>query len=259
MNQFFESLYDFSIKPLGMRMRSHLRGISCCSLPPAKLLQYADDMNLFASVQEDFPLIRHVLEDSSLAIGCKFNLEKTDILVISSQAHRSSPSHDDIMSCFDEAFILPEKTPLRVLGVWVGSPDRAAPRWKQILNHIKKLIRQWNAIGASILNRVLLAKALMLSRCYYLMDGNDIPPILLQRISNAIQRFVRGTYSAAPYRLLESPLRDGGLNCPSLRTRKLAYDAKFFSDLISGPADLPWRSWTYADLDLASVFNSTAK
>ena len=99
----------------------------------------------------------------------------------------------------------------------------------------------------------------MLSRCYYLMDGNDIPPILLRRISNAIQRFVRGSYSAAPYCLLESPLRDGSLNCPSLRTRKLAYDAKFFSDLISGPADLPWRSWTYADLDLASVFNSTAK
>ena len=252
-------LYNFSIEPLGMRMRQHLLGISCCGLPPAKLLQYADNMNLFASVHEDFPLIWRVLDDSSLAIGCKFNLEKTDILVIGSQAHRSAPSHDDIMTCFDEAFVLPENTPLRVLGVWVGSPDRATPRWKQILVHIKKLIRQWNAIGASILNRVLLAKALMLSRCYYLMDGNDIPPILLRRISNAIQRFVRGSYSSAPYRLLESPLCDGGLNCPSLRTRKLAYDAKFFSDLISGPANLPWRAWTFADLDLASVFNSTAK
>ena len=180
-------LYDFSIEPLGMRMRQHLRGISCCSLPPAKLLQYADDMNLFASIQEDFPLIRRVLDDSSLAIGCKFNLEKTDILVIRSQAHCSAPSHDDILSCFDEAFIFPENTPLRVLGIWIGSPDRAAPCWRQILTHIKKLIRQWNAISASILNRVLLAKALMLSRCYYLLDGNDIPPILLRCISNAIQ------------------------------------------------------------------------
>ena len=77
-------LYDFSIEPLGMRMRRHLQGISCCGLPPAKLLQYADDMNLFASIQEDFPLIRRVLDDSSLAIRCKFNLEKTDILIIGS-------------------------------------------------------------------------------------------------------------------------------------------------------------------------------
>lgn len=252
-------LYNFSIEPMGMRMRQTLTGISCCSLPPAKLLQYADDMNLFTSIHEDFPRLRQVLNDSSLAIGSKFNLDKTDILVIGSEAHRSSPDHDTIRACFDEAFILPRDTPLRVLGVWIGSPDRATPRWKQILAHIKKLIRQWTAIGASLLNCVLLTKALMLSRCYYLMDGNGIPPVLLRRISNAVQRFVRGSYSSAPYRLLESPIRDGGLNCLSLYSQKLAYDAKFFSDLISSPASPPWHAWTFADLDLASVFNSSTK
>ncbi len=50
-------LYDFSIEPLGMHMRKHLTGISCCGLPPAKLIMYADDMNLFMSKLEDFRLI----------------------------------------------------------------------------------------------------------------------------------------------------------------------------------------------------------
>ena len=252
-------LYDFSIEPLGMRMRHTISGISCLGLPPAKLLMYADDMNLFVSKSEDFPRLRTTLSESTLAIGCKFNLDKTDILVVGSAAHRSSPTHDDIRRCFDEAYILPTNAPLRVLGVWIGSPDRASPRWKQILAHIKKLASQWNGIGASILNRVLLAKALMLSRCYYLLDGNSIPPILLQKINNVIQRFVRGSYSSAPYRLLEAPLTAGSLNCPSLSTRKLAYDAKFVSDLISGPANTPWRAWTFADLSHASVFHSSAK
>ena len=252
-------LYDFSIEPLGMRMRHTISGISCLGLPPAKLLMYADDMNLFVSKTEDFRKLRSVLSTSTLAIGCKFNLDKTDILVVGSAAHRSSPSHDDIKQCFDEAYFLPTNTPLRVLGVWVGSPDRASPRWKQILAHIKKLASQWNGIGASVLNRVLLAKALMLSRCYYLLDGNSIPPVLLRKLNNIIQRFVRGSYSTAPYRLLEAPLAAGGLNCPSLYTRKQAYDAKFFSDLISGPADTPWRAWTLADLSQASVFHSSAR
>ena len=247
-------LYDFSIEPLGMRMRHTISGISCFGLPPAKLLMYADDMNLFVSKTENFRRLRSVLDASTLAIGCKFNLDKTDILVVGSTAHRSAPSHDDIKQCFDEAYFLPTNAPLRVLGVWIGSPDRASPRWKQILAHIKKLASQWNGIGASLLNRVLLAKALMLSRCYYLLDGNSIPPAILRKISNVIQRFVRGSYSTAPYSLLEAPLTSGGLNCPSLVTRKLAYDAKFFSDLISGPADAPWRAWTFADLDRASVF-----
>ena len=172
-------LYDFSIEPLGMRMRRTISGISCFGLPPAKLLMYADDMNLFVSKDEDFLRLRTVLTDTTLGIGCKFNLDKTDILVVGSPAHRSSLAHDAIWRCFDEAYFLPAGTPLRVLGVWISSPDRAAPRWKQILAHIKKLASQWNGIGASVLNRVLLAKALMLSRCYYLMDGNSIPPVLL--------------------------------------------------------------------------------
>src|SRR5258706_1799745 len=144
-------LYDFSIEPLGMRMRKHLAGISCCGLRPARLIIYADDMNLFMSASEDFRLIRQVLDDSSLAIGCRFNLDKTDILVVGSLEHRSSSSHEEVAACFKGAYVLPDKSPLRVLGVWVNSPDRTTPRWKQITSHIKKLVSQWTSIGTSLL------------------------------------------------------------------------------------------------------------
>jgi hypothetical protein len=43
------------------------------------------------------------------------------------------------------------------------------------------------------------------------------------------------------------------MNCPSLKERKLAYDAKFMGDLISLPLDLPWKDWTHMDLLLAST------
>ena len=199
------------------------------------------------------------MADSCLAIGCKFNLDKTDVLVVGSLEHRSVGLHDEVATCFDGAFVLPADSPLRILGVWVNSPDRATPRWRQITSHVKRLVSQWNSIGASLLNRVVLAKALMMSRCYYLLDGNGIPPSILHKLSNIILRFVRGSYSSAPYNLLESPLSAGGLNCPSLISQALAYDAKFMSDLISGLATSPWRAWTFTDLDLASVFNSSSR
>ena len=252
-------LYDFSVELLGMHMRKHLLGISCCGLPLARLLMYTDDMNLFMSTMENFCLIRQVMTDSSLAIGCRFNLDKTDILVVGSLEHHSRKLHEEVTACFEGAYVLPADSPLRILGVWINSPDHAAPRWKQITSHVKKLVSQWTSIGASILNRVVLAKALMMSRCYYLLDGNGIPPPILQRLNNIIHRFVRGSYSSAPYSLLDSPLSKGGLNCPSLINRALAYDAKFVLDLISGPATTPWRAWTYADLDLASIFHSSSK
>src|SRR5258706_11549611 len=183
-------LYDFSIEPLGMRMRRHLTGISCCGLPPAKLIMYADDMNLFMSSDENFRLIRQVMTDTMLAIGCKFNLDKTDILVVGSLVHCTNGTHKDVTACFEGAYVLPADSPLRILGVWVNSPDRAAPCWKQIVSHVKKLVSQWSSIGASMLNQVVLAKALMMSRCYYLLDGNGIPPSILRKLSNIIHRFV---------------------------------------------------------------------
>ncbi len=105
-------LYDFSIEPLGMHMRKHLLGISCCGLPPARLLMYADDMNLFMSALEDFRLIQRVLDDSSLAIGCKFNLDKTDVLVVGSLEHHSTGSHNEVTACFEGAYVLPDNSPL---------------------------------------------------------------------------------------------------------------------------------------------------
>ena len=244
-------LYDFSIEPMGMRLRRTISSISLLGLPPVKLIQYADDMNLFLSSMEDLPLIRRMMDNTSSALGSLFNLNKTDILVIGPPKHHDR-SHQDVTTCFTGGFLIPPGLPLCVLGAWVGSPNNALDRWEQIYSHIKKIIHQWNAIGTSLLNRALLAKALLLSRCYYLLDCNGIPNKILNKINNAVCRFVRGPYSHLPYSFISAPLSLGGLNCPSLKERKLAYDAKFISDLISSPFDVSWKLWTMADLSSAS-------
>ena len=138
------------------------------------------------------------------------------------------------------------------MGAWVGSSNCASDCWQQIYSHIKKIICQWNAIGASLLNRALLAKALLLSRCYYLLDCNGIPTKILNKINSAICRFICGPFSHLPYSFLSAPLSLSGLNCPSLKERKLAYNAKFISDLISSPFNVSWKQWTMADLSHAS-------
>ena len=69
---------------------------------------------------------------------------------------------------------------------------------------------------------------------------------------------MRGSFSCTPYAILSTPLREGGLDCPSLAHCRLAYDAKFIGDLISAPLDVPWKMWTLADLTQASLSSSTA-
>jgi len=228
------------------------------NLPPAKLMMYADDTNLFLSAaKDDVKDVAKCLEDTSYTIGCKFNLDKTNVLPVGSDSHKARTKRNGIN--LPGAYVLAPDSPLRILGVWVGCRKQAGPRWAQILTHTKKLISQWNAIGTSVQNRVLIAKLLMQSRCYYLLDGNGIPPLVLTKLSNLINRFVRGRYSLLPYRMLALPLAEGGLNFPSLIHRKEAYDLKFLGDLTQGDQSLPWKAWTHADLRRASTVTQSTE
>ena len=243
-------LFNFSIEPLAMRLHAKLSRFSVHGLPPVCVMFYADDVNMFLSMANSVDEVVQCLTDTSFAISSKFNHDKTDVKPLGSTGF--------VQSCFKSqslagqvlpgSYVLAPSSPLCVLGVWVASQDRAQDRWDQLLVHIQRLIKQWIAIGASLPNRVLIAKALLLSRCYYLLDGNSAPPAILHHISQSILHFVRGPYSNAPYSLLQSSLADGGLNCPSLEVRKVAYNIKFLSHLISGPADTPWRVWSLHDL-----------
>jgi hypothetical protein len=216
---------------------------------------YADDTNIFAKESESLTEIKAVLDITSHALGSQFNREKTIIKPMGDQtfkrtAHTTGNANT---RAFPYATILSPDDSVHVLGIWIGSTDRASTRWDQISSHITKIIRQWHAIGASARNRVLLAKALMQSRCYYLLDSNSIPPQKLRKISQTIQQFVRGPNSCMPYSSLASPIPLGGLNCPSLELQAQAYDLKFLSDLISGDQTILWKQWTRKDLTLSTV------
>ena len=247
-------LFNFSIEPLAIKLRQCVRGLQVPGLDPVKIMLYADNVNLFLGEQDSVQEVSACLTDISYAIGSKFNMEKTDVKPVGPHAFqvRCYTNQDMAGSTIPGACILPPADPLRVLGVWIGSRDSALHRWTQIDTHIKKIISQWRAIRVNVRNRSLLAKALMLLRCHFLMDGNGIPPHILQRISNRIMGFVRGKFSAMSYDTLEAPLVEGGLNNPSLVTRKYACDLKFLSDLVTGDQTTPWKKWTWMDLKMAS-------
>jgi len=99
----------------------------------------------------------------------------------------------------------------------------------------------------------------MQSRCYYLLDGNGIPPSILTKLSNLMNRFVWGKYSLLRYQMLAPPLAEGGLNFPSLIHRKEAYDLKFLGDLTQGDQSLPWKIWTHADLRRTSTVTQSTE
>ena len=255
-------LFNFSIEPLAIRLRCIVQGLSVPGLRPVKVMLYADDINLFLGDKDSVQEVAACLADTSYAIGSKFNMEKTDVKPVGPHDFqlRCYTDQDMAGSTIPGACVLPPADPLQILGVWVRSRDNALHRWTQIDSHIKKLISQWCAIGANMRNWSLLAKALMLSRCHFLMDGNGIPDVVLRRLGNRISSFVQGKFSAMSYDTLEFPMDEGGLGCPSLRTRKYACDLKFLSDLVMGTnphLGRNGRGWTCKWLPLPAEWEPT--
>jgi len=238
-----------------------VKGLRVPGLDPVKVMLYADNVNLFLGEEDSVQEISECLTKASYAIGSKFNMDKTDVKPVGPHTfqERCYRNQDMAGSMIPGVCILPPADPLWILGVWIGSWDNALHRWTQIDSHIKKIISQWQAIGASVRNRSLLAKALMLSRCHFLADGNGIPLHILQRISNRIMGFVRGKFSAMSYGTMEAPLVEGGLNNPSLISRVYACDLKFLSDLVTGDQSTPWKKWTWMDLRMASSSSRAGK
>ena len=185
-------LFNFSIEPLAIKLRQRVVGLRVPGLDLVRVMLYADDVNLFLSEEDSVQDISTCLTEVSYAIGSKFNMSKTDVKPVGAHAFQEKCYKNQDMAgpTIPGACILPLADPLWILGVWVGSRDNALHRWTQIDSHIKKIISQWRAIGANVRNRSLLAKALMLSRCHFLMDGNGIPPHVLRRISNRVMGFV---------------------------------------------------------------------
>ena len=121
-------LFNFSIEPLAMRLRSTLHGFSVHGLPPVKTLFYADDVNLFLSLTDSIPEVVRCLNETSFAIGSKFNHNKIDVKPLGSsgfvQRCYNSQSLDGQL--LPGSYVLSPSAPLRVLGVWIASPNRAA-------------------------------------------------------------------------------------------------------------------------------------
>jgi len=72
-------LFNFSIEPLAIRLRRHVRGLHIPGLDPVKVMLYVDDVNLFLGEADSIQEISMCLTETAYVIGSKFNMEKTDI------------------------------------------------------------------------------------------------------------------------------------------------------------------------------------
>ena len=207
-------LFNMVVEPLANQITrsSIIRGIT---MPPGeeiRLSQYADDLIIFLDNQPGAidDAIQEI-QTFSVASGLKLNIEKTKCLPIGANTEPIQPNSNGI-ECVDE---------LRILGITFNrnNKDITATNVTKKLPSIEKEILQWKRRHLTIIGKITVIKAMLLSKLVHIFSSLPNPSdTMISRIETMFYKFIWNDKNDRIKRTkLSQPLEFDGLNMIHLR------------------------------------------
>ena len=227
------ALFDLAIEPLACKLRNDnaLQGITVPGLENKILVNlFADDTTLYLNKDDRFDHVEDILRKWCEISGAKFNIEKTEIIPISTADHRATvatsrklnPSDDNQLD--NRIKIAKDGDAIRLLGAWIGNKADDLTPWELVIDLIKKDTDRWLKIHPTLYGKQLITQAIIGGRTQYLAKVQGMPPEVERTIQKIIQNFLwesEATPRIAPS-TLELPIEQGGLNLLNIKARNEA-------------------------------------
>ena len=131
-------------------MNPDLKGIRIPRLKePIKINLFADDTNLYLSKDNHFDHTQETLQEWCQTSGMKFNIEKMEIIPISSENHRQQVmrsrkiNQEDWEPISEKVRIAEDGDTVRSLGAWIGNNTNDITPWEAILDKTHKNLERW--------------------------------------------------------------------------------------------------------------------
>uniref|UniRef100_A0A3P8TVS9 Reverse transcriptase domain-containing protein n=1 Tax=Amphiprion percula TaxID=161767 RepID=A0A3P8TVS9_AMPPE len=209
-------LYSLVAEPLAQLIITdrHITGIITPAQRHIKIVQFADDTNLFLKNSEQVDSVITHLDTFCRASGARVNTEKSQIMFCGSVARPPN------IWGFEEA-----QESVKVLGVYIGS-DAAAARdksWEDLLAKLPGQFRLWKMWGLTLRGKVVMTNSLILSKLTHTLAVHDLPNAVLAKINNLITTFLwKGKSNLVAHRTIIDDYKKGGLNLIDIHTKKSA-------------------------------------
>ena len=106
-----------------------------------------DDTTLYLSDKDRFDKIEPILDEWCEASGAKFNIEKTEIILIGMEDHRYIIVATCKINPLDQSqlnnriHITKDGEAVRSLGAWIGNNTNDLMPWEMMLDRIRKKVR----------------------------------------------------------------------------------------------------------------------
>uniref|UniRef100_A0A8C5PNG3 Reverse transcriptase domain-containing protein n=1 Tax=Leptobrachium leishanense TaxID=445787 RepID=A0A8C5PNG3_9ANUR len=225
-------LYALVIEPLAQRIRQD-DGVVGIMVGPTtyKIGLFADDILLtITEPTESLPRLREILTEYSEVSYHKINLPKSQALSI----NVPNSTRKSLMQLFKFEW---REDYLQYLGVKIPkSPDQLFDlNYKPFLSHVRQLLFKWKKTSLSWIGRMAAIKMSLLPKLLYYFRTIPIrlPKSYIEEVQSLLNCYVwNGKRPRVPTRLLNLPIRRGGLAMPNVhiyhRAAVLASLAEYF-------------------------------
>ena len=175
----------------------------------AKLLQYADDTNLFVLTEQSIIEILNFFEQYNLATGTTINISKTTITPLANaKIYNIDKKIQNVKINDPQDFV-------KILGIYFTKNLRTTGiyNWNICLTQIEKQTQQLSRRHLSLRGKAILLNSLILSKITFLSNVFPISTTLQQKIESIIFKHIWQFHKTEPIarKTLFLPKHQGGI------------------------------------------------
>lgn len=249
------ALFDLAIEPLACMIRDdpHLRGIGIPGIDNILITLFADDTTLFLNKNDRLDDAQRILDQWCRVSGAKFNLEKTEIIPIGTEEHRSTIITTRKVNPLDQAplhdliRIARDGEATRSLGAWIGNHTHDLTPWETILDKIHKALERWRQTRPTLQGRKLIIQTIVGGHTQFLTKAQGMPPTIENALTKMTRDFLWEDDSSPRIALstLHQPIEQGGLNLLDLQARNEAIEITWLKAYLNlSPSRPTWAKIT---------------
>jgi len=206
-----------------------------------KLVQYADDTNVFLKDENALKNLTSIMELFQLFSGLQVNHKKTTIIGLGPWKNQNKTLDLYTMT----------SNPVKILGIWV-SHNKKEMHDRNIggkIERMKNILNSWHSRGLSLQGRILVLKALGLSQLTYVLTNLVVPNHYLKQIDQICFNFIWNNKKAKVKKdVLIQDYDQGGLKAPDIYTWYYTWKHTWLVRLINMENN-PWKTMVTKNLN----------
>ncbi len=236
-------LFILAIEPLACALRkSNLRGMTINGEAERLITTlFADDTTVFLDEHDDFMEMQGVLDKWCAGARARFNVEKTEVLPVGTEAHRQGMSMRTGRSklCLSipvTVRVIKDGELIRSLGAWIGNKCDGDEPWRKMLLTLEKNLQHWTRRKPTMYGRKLIVGMEVGGRTQFLAKAQPMSEKIEKRLETMVAEFItNGEKRPRVGRdTMYKPVAEGGLNLLDVKARNEAIDVVWLREYLCG-------------------------